>query len=593
MSKPDLYLYALAPPVLDSLELLHFDEAAAVVAAEPKQATPPAELPAEIRATQLQRCSTCNTTFGADTEPSERVRHYKGDWHRLNLKRAVSGLAPLSEAEFDDYIENLSLESISGSEDEDSEDELLPTVFEQLSTREEDVAEHSVSHLNTQLPYVLFKSPYAEPGQALGAYKAVFAAQALGDGAVVEALRTCNTERARNGISVLLMIGGGHFAGAVVAHQRLNTKGNAKNHKESLDVQRVLVVHSKTFHRYTTRRKQGGSQSASDNARGKANSAGSSIRRYNEAALQKDVRELLVLWRLHLDAAEHIFVRANGAASRKILVGYENAVIKSDDARVKSFPFTTKRATLSEVKSAWAKLTYLTSVPLPKAKVEKAPKVTEKKSATPEPAVQLSPSDVHTKEITTLLRKSKAPFLVSYLKKNGLDANFVFTPAAQHAHAPTPLHFAASQGLHHMVKVLLTNLKADPTAENAFGKTPAQIASTQQVRSTFQIARHSLGEEHCDWAKAKVGPAKTSEQVAQAEEEQKRQKLAESKKLIQEELAKKTELELKQPSFSSGGTVGSALALRVSETSGLLEQQKMRLMREQRARAAEARMRGK
>ncbi len=65
----------------------------------------------------------------------------------------------------------------------------------------------------------------------------------------------------------VLMCSGGHFAGAV------------------FDGEQAVV--SKTFHRYTTRRKQGGAQSANDQAKGKARSGGAMIRRYNERALQQ------------------------------------------------------------------------------------------------------------------------------------------------------------------------------------------------------------------------------------------------------------------------------------------------------------------
>jgi hypothetical protein len=63
----------------------------------------------------------------------------------------------------------------------------------------------------------------------------------------------------------VLMLGGGHFAGAVF-------------------VSGAAVVH-KTFHCYTVRAKQGGSQSSADNRSGTSHpkSAGASLRRYNQA----------------------------------------------------------------------------------------------------------------------------------------------------------------------------------------------------------------------------------------------------------------------------------------------------------------------
>ena len=62
----------------------------------------------------------------------------------------------------------------------------------------------------------------------------------------------------------ILMLGGGHFAGAVFEGSN-------------------AVVH-KTFHCYTVRAKQGGSQSSADNKSGTNHpkSAGASLRRYNQ-----------------------------------------------------------------------------------------------------------------------------------------------------------------------------------------------------------------------------------------------------------------------------------------------------------------------
>lgn len=46
------------------------------------------------------------------------------------------------------------------------------------------------------------------------------------------------------------------------------------------------IVH-KTFHSYTVRAKQGGSQNTQDRSKGGCKSAGASLRRYNEASQLK------------------------------------------------------------------------------------------------------------------------------------------------------------------------------------------------------------------------------------------------------------------------------------------------------------------
>lgn len=67
----------------------------------------------------------------------------------------------------------------------------------------------------------------------------------------------------------IFLCSGGHFAGGVFEAKK--------------------CIKHKTFHRYTTRKKQGGSQSTRD-AKGNApKSAGSYIRRYNETKLKEAI----------------------------------------------------------------------------------------------------------------------------------------------------------------------------------------------------------------------------------------------------------------------------------------------------------------
>jgi ankyrin repeat and zinc finger domain-containing protein 1 len=136
----------------------------------------------------------------------------------------------------------------------------------------------------------------------------------------------------------LMMLGGGHFAGIIAS---LVPKF-VKNHLGGEDRQ-VDVIASKTFHRYTTRRKQGGTQSSNDAAKGHAHSAGSALRRYNETRLEEQVRELLGEWRELLRTCEFIFIRATGSVNRRTFFGYEGAVMSRNDPRNRAFPFTTRR----------------------------------------------------------------------------------------------------------------------------------------------------------------------------------------------------------------------------------------------------------
>lgn len=616
----ELYLYDLPEKILGSLELIYFDSSTTVVPSQSVPPTPKQVVEVNTNAKEdkpihnVNVCSVCKLQFDLKASQNEKRDHYRSDYHRLNLKRSISNLPPLSESEFDRLIEEESIESISGSDDSsesESEDELssstkLDTIIEKFDSvsmdkndTNDDEEEGTISYLNTNSPFIYFKSILIPEGKVFGVYKSVFTERQLQENPV-ETLRSFSNPPIKTKKSALLMIGGGHFAGAIISHIPKNIKGNAPNFKESKQEQLTNIIESKTFHRYTTRKKQGGSQSASDNARGKANSAGSSIRRYNEQALTREVRDLLMSWKGQIDDCTNIYIRANGPSSRRILVGYDGCVLHNGDDRIRSFPFTTKRATTSELKKAWSNLSYLTIHDMPKSN-EKLKKRLQKQrdnlknsqqqhSKKPEEIV-LDENDKHSNELIGFLKKSKAPMLVNYIHKNNLTSNHELSPKDQYVHNPTLLHFASSQGLSHMVQVLMVNLKADPTISNQFGKTPFELAGNTATRRAFQIARYSLGEDYCDWQLSKVGSPKSKEEVEREQKEEQKKIDEDKKKMIEDELAKRTEMEQKKPKYSSGGTLGSGkVPSSLTETSGLSEQQKMRIMREQRARAAEARM---
>ena len=140
---------------------------------------------------------------------------------------------------------------------------------------------------------------------------------------------------------VVLTVTAGRFAGAVF--------------------QRGVMIDHKTFSRYTTRRKQGGSQSAADGSgSGHAKSAGATLRRYNELALHQEIQELLLdEWSLYLEEAGRVWVSC-GKSSAKLL--YRSAGGKKKDKKknlgalskesenVIKVPFQTAKPTLEECK---------------------------------------------------------------------------------------------------------------------------------------------------------------------------------------------------------------------------------------------------
>ncbi|XP_078722241.1 tRNA endonuclease ANKZF1 [Lampetra fluviatilis] len=272
-------------------------------------------------------CSACRCQFESR---EEQVEHYKLDWHRFNLKQRLAGAATVSAEEFEERTGDIS--SISGSEsDSDSEpwdsepDPSQPRDLQPRGTQHDGKTEEEEGGPARQSLRVLFTN---RAQQTLSLHRCVLhrKQETAQD---VDAVGRVLALDARTKWAVLLA-GGGHFAGAVF--------------------QGDTVLEHKTFHRYTVRAKRGTAQGLRDGqSRGNApKSAGASLRRYNEAALARDVRELLERWAPLLREADGVFVRA-ASYSRALLFGACAPLLARDDARVRAVPFATRRATHAEV----------------------------------------------------------------------------------------------------------------------------------------------------------------------------------------------------------------------------------------------------
>lgn len=625
--KNDTYVYQLADNVLQSLELLYFDGTL-------REAQPPTHKPAvsanetasEEQAANAKvatslHCNTCNIEIpGRDVQR----QHYQSELHAYNIKRKFHGQAPVTQVEFDtkDNSEESQpaeravspipeagesesdQENSSGSDEDD--DDLYKTdtpSFDVTKAQDDSSLETSaISHIANQTPFLLFKSQMINnKNDIFGAYKVLFDDKQLENPLDTLTQWSQNVDATSGKFSAIFMIGGGHFAGAIVSHQRLSVKGNAKKQDVTPQEQAVLFLEHKTFHRYTTRRKQGGSQSTMDNAKGKANSAGSTLRRYNEAALKVDVQTLLKEWKPYLDNCENIFMRARSVHDRRIFL--EEGILDKNDKRIKNLPFTTGRPTVGELKRAWCELAYL--------KITEKPKPIVVKAATPTPQPKketnkqkqdekvLSAEDKQTDEIVQLLRKGRAPLLISYIRKNKIDKDFTLTPETKYGVTPTMLHFASQNGLKQMVMILLTNLKCSPSIKNTNGKTAWDLAKAEPVKQAFQIARHTLGEDFTSWDDAHVAEPLSREAADEINRKAEEEEKNEAKEIVKKELqqVKERQQEDYEKKNGKGHKLTSAPVVpQISmqqNLNSLSDDQRMRLMREQRARAAEARMRQK
>ncbi|KAK6542663.1 hypothetical protein TWF694_006606 [Orbilia ellipsospora] len=544
----------------------------------------------------------------------EQRSHARSDVHRFNMKRKIRNQPAVSELEFEKMIEGLS-ESISGSESSSTEEEggstdILSNLLRKkahLNPTQDEDTENTTR--KPRSPIIWLSSPKLPDSTYLGLYRAILPADTV-ENDVPRLLQTLQTTPSTSPPTAadphvfLCMIGGGHFAAMIVSLHPKLAKKNGIVEREA-----VVLAH-KTFHRYTTRRKQGGSQSANDNSKGTAHSAGSSLRRYNEAALTADVRELLSSWKEMIDSSDFLFIRATGTSNRKTLFGYDGAVIKSNNPKIRGFPFSTRRATQSELMRCFVELTRLKVSKIDEAALAAADAASQDaastasvsaKSAGPTARPKLSKEELakiqHSSNLTTLVRRSKAPAITTYLTSNKLPFDFYLSP--QIHHTPTLLHLAAAQSHPLIVLALLTKgeKSADPSIKNSAGKTAYEIAGDKATREVFRVARMEVGEGKVDWDGLGVGSPLSRKEYDEDLEKEKVVKDAEEKGRREKETARLRSLPDGGGSSSKGaksladvlGTNPGAI-VREEETKGLSEEAKRRLERERRARAAEERM---
>ncbi|KAL8755461.1 MAG: hypothetical protein Q9184_004794 [Pyrenodesmia sp. 2 TL-2023] len=592
------------------------------------------------------RCFLCSAKF---PDIQEQRRHVKSDWHAYNLKQKLRGHKPVTEAEFDKLVEDLN-ESLSGSdlsgseeeEDKDRRESTLTTLVKKqarLGHPETEPFDDSFSSESKKRgagnpPLLWFSSPLLPPNTSLGIYRALFTTTEREQGCdMVQVLRNKQLKPvpskpptdASNGVPLpstmtsphifLCMVGGGHFAGMIVSlAPKLGKRSTGAEERQA------MVIAHKTFHRYTTRRKQGGAQSSNDSAKGAAHSAGASIRRYNEAALESEIRALLAEWKDLISNSQLIFVRATGSSNRRTLFGpYDGQVLHHNDLRNRGFPFSTRRATQAELMRAFVELTRVKISEADEAALAAAAAAAAQ--STPQPPTS-SPSSkpaptpskpaptaaeeaalLHTTQIQALIRRSRAPALLAYLTTHSLPASFRFHPPTTqpHHHAPTALHLAASLNTHAIVLTLLTKAGADPTLPNGLGKTAFELAGDRATRDAFRVARKELGEERWRWEDARVPAGISREEMERrGEREREESEKAEKERRRGEEERLRREAAQKEGTGRDVGKRSGGRALgavektgaerREEEGRGLSDEAKMRLERERRARAAEERM---
>jgi hypothetical protein len=219
----------------------------------------------------------------------------------------------------------------------------------------------------------------------------------------------------------------------------------------------------------------------------------------------------------------------------------------------------------------------------------------------PKPSKEEEEAALHTSQIVPLIRRSKVPALLNYLKTNSIPSTFTFLP--ENHHTPTPLHLAASLNSAPVVLALLTKGCANPTLMSDDARTPFALAGDRTTRDAFRVARHELGESAWDWEIAGIPAPLTKAEAEQRDVQEKFDKAAETKaeserrkaetervrKEGEAEEAKKRDQRLGKGKSLGALPVKTGADKREEETRGLTPEARARMERERRARAAEER----
>ncbi|KAG8236162.1 hypothetical protein J437_LFUL005269 [Ladona fulva] len=278
----------------------------------------------DLTVSETLYCSYCCVSFD---DKAQQRNHYKLDWHRYNLKQNLEGKKPVTEEKFDQLADDVS--SISGSDTEEEEPftENMQAPVDDKCLQKPESNSDFVSEEYMRQPKVFFENG---DGNIISVYRCILHGKK--DIPVKESQLISLAQESQSDPSwAVVMLGGGHFAAAVFKGEK-------------------PVAH-KTFHCYTVRAGQGGSQGSRDakSATSHPKSAGASLRRYNEASLIQHVQEILQGWSDLLAESSRIFWRAAGPHNQSVLFGGKSPPLNRADLRLRKIPFPTRRPTFFEV----------------------------------------------------------------------------------------------------------------------------------------------------------------------------------------------------------------------------------------------------
>lgn len=322
-----------------------------------------------------------------------------------------------------------------------------------------------------------------------------------------------------------------------------------------------------TSTRYTMRKGQGGAQSSNDNAKGKAKSMGSQLRRQGEIQLRNDVANAMREWKGLLSKCSFFFLSVSKTLQKGFwddiekIIGredIENINFNKKSPKVISIPLDVGRPShegccaiyeilitcylqridmqiLDQKEEALEKFQSLEDT----NKVGKAKTSEKEKSSLPKDTV-IKKNITELSQMHLSAEKADVKALQTLLS---IEAEVDLIDVRAGDDEMTPLHYAAAakdaSAASACVHLLLVEGHANPCITDARNRPPYFLASSELVRNSFRKARFEIGENVWNWDEnAKVGPALSEDEMQRkkekAAEKKKRQRLRQKERKAQE-----------------------------------------------------------
>ena len=366
------------------------------------------------------------------------------------------------------------------------------------------------------------------------------------------------------------------------------------------------IKHS-TSTRYTIRKGQGGSQSTMDNAKGKAKSVGSQLRRAGEVQLRNDVYSTMMNWKQDIEDCSLYLLSLSKMLTKGFWEDVDKVFHKNTNTRSTNDVGSGNYASRNRNWNGFEKGSdQVRSIPLDVGKpcfesccavydlLMTCSMLTVDLSIRPEQGEQfdnmeesLYPIDEKSKqrqlESATIVEEYVGHPLTP-LHQAAKDGNIEELAALISEHSGnhhddidstagpklmTPLHYAAESSSINpgvadhttaakCVQILLIQGHANPCMLDSHNRPPYYLSTHDTVRNAFRIARAELGEGIWNWTDgAKVGPPLTNDDLKQRREKaaekkrrqrqrQKQRKALEQQREAEEERRAKEEEEKKE-----------------------------------------------